>query len=325
MLHVRCGSDILDDLRAAGVPGEFLVWADPLSQGPTRAANGEPWYELRAGFIARNYGGDASAIAAELREADAVLERHDPAEELVLWFEHDLFDQAILVRLLALLARRPGGAGHLSIVTLDSHPSVRRFTGLGNLDGPALAELFGRRERVTPAMLAAGGAGWAALRAPTPEPAAELARAGVDALPYLPAALARHLRELPSTVNGLGHTEQLALEAVAAGASTAGEVFVAVQEREAAPWLGDSMLYAVLARLATARTPLLRTSGSWPRDGDEFRAAPVALTDGGRAVLGGRVDAVALSGIERWVGGVELRGTRAAWRWDEASRRPVPG
>ena len=108
-------------------------------------------------------------------------------------------------------------------------------------------------------------------------------------------------------------------------AGPAGEVFVAVQEREAAPWLGDSMLYAVLARLATARTPLLRTSGSWPRDGDEFRAAPVALTDGGRAVLGGRVDAVALSGIERWVGGVELRGTRAAWRWDEASRRPVPG
>lgn len=323
MLHVRCGHDIIGKLRSAGVPGEYLVWADPLCQGPTRAANGEPWYELRSRFIARAYGGDAGRIAESLREADDALDRHDAGDELVLWFEHDLFDQAILVHLLERLAKRRGG--RLSIVTLDSHPSVPRFVGLGNLDAPALAELFERRKPVTPAMLAAGSAGWAALCAPTPEPATELARSGLDALPYLPAALARHLRELPSTENGLGRTEQLALEAVEAGAATAGMVFEQVQEREPAPWLGDTMLYAILAALSRMRTPLIRLGGSWPADGSGFAAARVGLTDAARAVLGRKVDAVALAGIERWVGGVELRGTRAAWRWDETTRRPVPG
>ena len=53
MLHVRCGSDILDDLRAAGVPGEFLVWADPLSQGPTRAANVLPGHHPDTFFFPR--------------------------------------------------------------------------------------------------------------------------------------------------------------------------------------------------------------------------------------------------------------------------------
>lgn len=325
MLHVRCGHDIIDNLRAAGMPGEFLVWADPVSQGPTRAPNGEGWYDLRADFIARTYGGDPAHIAASLRDADAVLDRHDPQEELVLWFEHDLFDQAILARLLARLAERRAGGGPVSIVTLDSHPSVRRFIGLGNLDAPALAELFAVRTPVTAAMLAAGVAGWAALRAPTPEPAAELTRAAADALPYFPAALFRHLRELPSTDNGLGRTEQLALEAVAGGAASAGEVFRTVQEREPTPWMGDSMLYAILAALARAPTPLIRVRGAWPGDGSGFRTAHVQVTDAGRAVLASRVDAVALSGIDRWVGGVELRGTRAAWRWDEASRRPVRG
>ena len=324
MLHVRCGHDILGKLQAAGVPGQFLVWADPLCQGPTRAANGEPWYELRSRFIARSCGGEAGRIAESLRAADEALERHDPGDELVLWFEHDLFDQAILVHLLDRLAKRRG-TGPLSIVTLDAHPSVPRFTGLGNLDAPALAELYERRIPVTPAMLAAGSAGWAALRAPTPEPASELARTGPDALPYLPAALARHLRELPSTENGLGRTEQLALEAIEAGAATAGAVFQRVQEREPAPWLGDAMLYAILAALSRLRAPLVRLGGSWPADGAGFASAHVGLTDGGRAVLGRKVDAVALAGIERWVGGVELRGTRAAWRWDETSRRPVPG
>ena len=324
MLHARCGHDIIGKLRTAGVPGEYLVWADPLCQGPTRAANGEPWYELRSRFIARSYGGDAGRIAESLRAADDTLDRHDPDDELVLWFEHDLFDQAILVHLLDRLAKRRG-PGRLSIVTLDAHPSVPRFVGLGNLDTAALAELFEQRRPVTPAMLAAGSAGWEALRAPTPEPATELVRSGLDALPYLPAALARHLRELPSTENGLGRTEQLALEAVESGAATAGAVFEQVQEREPAPWLGDAMLYAILAALSRMRTPLVRLGGSWPADGAGFAASRVGLTDAARAVLGRKVDAVALAGIERWVGGVELRGTRAAWRWDESTRRPVPG
>lgn len=34
-LHIRCGTDIVADLRAGGAPGEILVWQDPLCQGPT--------------------------------------------------------------------------------------------------------------------------------------------------------------------------------------------------------------------------------------------------------------------------------------------------
>jgi hypothetical protein len=243
MLHVRCGDDIIGTLRAAGLPGEFLVWADPVCQGPIPATvRGDAWYALRADFIARAYGADPAEAAGRLRAADAALAARDRHEEIVLWFEHDLFDQAILVQLLARLAEQR--AHQLSLVTLDSHPSTSRFIGLGQLDSADLAELFARRFVVTAEMLAAGSAAWAALGAPTPEPAAELARAPGGALPFLPAALTRHLRELPSVEQGLGRTEQLVLEAAAAGAGSAGEVFQAVQEREPAPWLGDSMLYA---------------------------------------------------------------------------------
>jgi hypothetical protein len=37
----------------------------------------------------------------------------------------------------------------------------------------------------------------------------------------------------------------------------------------------------------------------------------------GRRVLRGEADHVALNGIDRWVGGVHLRGPAARWRWDE--------
>ena len=50
---------------------------------------------------------------------------------------------------------------------------------------------------------------------------------------------------------------------------------------------------------------------------------PVTNTDTGREVLEGRADHMALNGIDRWLGGVHLKGGKVAWRWDRASERIV--
>ena len=42
----------------------------------------------------------------------------------------------------------------------------------------------------------------------------------------------------------------------------------------------------------------------------------VAITELGREVLAGRADRVAMAGIDRWLGGVHLRG-HVVWRWDD--------
>jgi hypothetical protein len=47
------------------------------------------------------------------------------------------------------------------------------------------------------------------------------------------------------------------------------------------------------------------------------------LTGAGRQVLGGGADQLALNGIDRWVGGVHLRGREARWRFDEGTESVV--
>ncbi len=42
----------------------------------------------------------------------------------------------------------------------------------------------------------------------------------------------------------------------------------------------------------------------------------MTLADAGRDVLAGRVDRVALCGVDRWIGGVHLQGHGGVWRWD---------
>ncbi len=55
----------------------------------------------------------------------------------------------------------------------------------------------------------------------------------------------------------------------------------------------------------------------------EFNGAKLALTKLGRQALAGKADHIALNGIDRWIGGVHLRGTRVQWRWDEAQHRII--
>ena len=50
--------------------------------------------------------------------------------------------------------------------------------------------------------------------------------------------------------------------------------------------------------------------------GEDFLAQDLTLTAAGRAVLSGTADAVALRGIDRWLGGVRLSGRHGVWRWE---------
>jgi hypothetical protein len=46
----------------------------------------------------------------------------------------------------------------------------------------------------------------------------------------------------------------------------------------------------------------------------------VFITDQGRSVLSGKVDNVAINGIDRWIGGAHLTGDKPLWRWDTDSK-----
>ena len=109
-------------------------------------------------------------------------------------------------------------------------------------------------------------------------------------------------------------TQRRALAAVAAGAPDAGAAFVEVASREFRPYLGDTWCFGLMTDMAQARTPLLE---ALPVGRPVDRTSRVRLTQAGAQVLAGRKDHVRLNGIDRWVGGVHLAGSDAAWRWDE--------
>jgi hypothetical protein len=306
------------------MPGEIAKWADPLCEGPLRAWPDDAARRLeRAAWLSARYGQPEGSVLADLESQDIALASADHQDEVVLWFEHDLFDQAILVFLLARLAEL--APERTSLICIGSFPGVTDFAGLGQLSPDQLATLFPARLPVTADRFTLAQQAWDALTGGDPEVIWTIATSGTPALPFLGEALLRYLAELPALRHGLGQTESLALQAIAAGADTPAYAFQAIQRFESRPWLGDSMFHAMLRLLATGPSPLLVPAAGplLPVSDPAFGSAKLELTTEGRAVVTGRADWCRLAGACRWHGSILLEGPEPAWRWDERAERPV--
>jgi len=325
MLHIRCGTDILWKLDDAGIPGRKLSWSDPLCEGPVPAADRETLRPIRAAWLSRHYGVAHDADPKDLADADKAVDESGSHDEVVLWFEADLFDQAILLHLLPRVADACGTTTRLSLVTLHEYPGMKRFIGLGQLSAPQLGELFTRRIDVPSGMVSAAREAWSAWVHPTPERLAAVAARATSPMTYLPAAARRMLEQLPDMRTGLNRTERQGLEAVAGRAPSLHAAFAASQDMEERPWQGDSMFFALMWDLTQGSEPLLVAEGGWPTLSDSRKNPKLALTARGRAVLGGEEDYWKGYQGERWVGGTRLGAGAVDWRWDTAANRAVPG
>lgn len=323
MLHIRCGDDILPKLKEAGLPGEFMRWADPLCQGPTpRGLTLKAWRAARTRFAVDHYRVTLKQAHDFLDSQGKKLGQYRRHEEIVLWFEHDLFDQTILVYLLDWFSHQPEVPQKISLICIGKFPGKKRFIGLGHLSARELASLFPERREVTADQLRLAKRAWDAWTHPTPRALEGLGKGDTSALPFLHHAILRHWEELPSTVNGLSLTEQWVMEAVIGGASDPASIFKAVQEREKHPWCGDTMLWWYVDELIEGNAPLLEVvKGAWCQNG---QVDPVTFqaTSIGMAVVCGKKDWLSLKPIDRWVGGLHLRGSKV-WRWNPFRRRVV--
>jgi hypothetical protein len=323
-LHIRCGSDIRSRLAEAGFTGDFLEYSDALCQGPV--VEDASWLDRRADFLAGNYGAGIGASREQIgegrAEAEAKLQTAAACYgRVVLWFEHDSYDQLNLSRCLAQFAETL--PARLEMVTLDHYPGAMRFIGLGQLPPEALRLLWDERKPVSVPQVQAGQTVWRLLRRSDPSALAAAAVAGLEALPYLARAVRRHCQELPWTGDGLGLTERLILELVAERPRRIGEVFRDLQhDREPLPWLGDLMLHTIVEAMKRAKQPVF-TAAFEDSDDRRWYRERLTITDLGRAVLAGEVDWLSLLPPERWLGGVCIRGDQPCWRWDEQTGATV--
>ncbi|MFJ5986764.1 hypothetical protein [Lentzea sp. NPDC092896] len=312
-LHVSNGDST--DVPGTGLAQRVLYWRDSLHEGPVPDMGPEELRGIRAAFLTESGVDDRAEGSAMFAERDRLLEA-DRDGEYVLWFEADLYDQLQIIQILDRLAGLGVPAQRITLICIGEYPGIARFGGLGELTAEQLRELPATKACavLTSDALELAVDAWAAFRAPTPERIAEIAARRSGELRFLAEAFDRLGREYPSTRDGLSLTERRVLAAVARGATDAGTAFVRAAARETRPYLGDSWSFLIMERLAHAPVPLLTSS-----DDRITRHTRLSLTGAGAQVLAGTADHVTINGVDRWIGGVHLRGSEPGWRWDEGT------
>ncbi|MBV8372649.1 MAG: hypothetical protein JOY69_05265 [Candidatus Eremiobacteraeota bacterium] len=303
-LHITNGDSVLYVFKKAGILGRHLGWRDALHEGPVPAGlTLTQTSVVRAQYIAERGYAKPIKIIAELGTRDNQILKAGEFQEVVLWFEHDLYDQLQLLQVLTTLEGLTLDPGRVTLVQSDHY--------LGTMTADELSPLLSRRRTATAATFKSARRAWD--RFTSPSPADLLAAAAEDAigLPFLRAALQRLCEEYPLRQDGLSRSQRHALAAVAQGCAETAELYERAQAREEAHFLGDAAFAKILDDLADERAPLLRAG-----------ARGFELTALGREVLSGEADWLDTYPIDRWIGGVHLTGGHVI-RWDEDGGRFV--
>lgn len=298
-LHVTNGDSVIDLWRKISLPGTLLAWKDILHEGPVVAAMSlRQLSAMRATYLARAGYGNAIKINHEFEKRDRAMDRCHDFREIVLWFEHDLYDQLQVLQVLHYLAGKELEPGRVQVIFSD------RYLGMQSPD--ELVAMFPRRKPVCSATYALASRGWSAFASDDPSGWLQLG-SQTSELPYLGGAMRRLAQDFPSLDNGLSRTERQMLSTVARGSARKEDIFAACQSQEEAAFLGDTTFYTKLQVLCDPAAPLIAQV-----------AGQYSITPLGLKVL--RLESNWLDShiLERWIGGVHLT-PESRWRWNEAT------
>lgn len=347
MLHVVNGDSTAQAIRAAGVlqplnsalgehrdPDDVVAWKDVLYDGPVRGGRSPiNLAHERSQFIAAKGWEPYISVRQDFGRRDAALASAQRQDEVVFWFESDLYDVLQLAQALDRLAVRRPVETRFSWVLVDRRPDDDKAHGFGHLSRQQVERLLAGRRPVPDSAWPEARAFWAAFTSDDPANLASFAIAS-PSFPYLADGVGRLLAEYPDRMTGLSRSERQVLDSVSSQPNrTPEDVFKDVGGAEFRPFLGDFQVWDRLERFARADPPLIERSdgGDWVSsrmdlmsldepDWNAFRTQPLRLTTAGDDVLAGKRDWLAVGGVGRWIGGYQIPAADASWRFD-----PVTG
>jgi hypothetical protein len=298
LLHITNGDSVLYLFKKAGVLGTHVAWRDVLYEGPVPAGLSlEALSAMRAQYLASRGFGNPIKLIHDFETRDELFRKAPDFEEIVLWFEHDLYDQLQILQILTTLEALDLEPGRVSTVQTDHY--------LGTMTAEEISPLLPKRRTATAAIFRSARRAWERFTSPSPRELHAAAQEDAIGLPFLRAGMRRLCEEYPSLHDGLSRSQRQALQAVGQGPGKPAELFRRAQAREEASFMGDTGFEKMLDDLRDPAAALV--------EGDPGSYVLTAL---GRRVLAGDADWLESHAIDRWIGGVHLT-PQCLIRWND--------
>jgi Domain of unknown function (DUF1835) len=303
MNHIVNGDVVGQKIKE--LEGNIIVWREMYDFGPLSLDwSLEDTYKFRAQFFEQKLDIPSNEFIKICQEQYSKLYNLSRSEEVVLWFEHDRYDQMMLIYLLSELSNM--GFQYISMVSIDKFPGIDPFHGLGQLSSEQLINLLQSKQKVTKEQINEGIKGWKAYLSQNPKDINKWIEDEKHYLPYLKQAFLTHKSFYPSSINGLNQIEISALTMLKEGEKSFAELFNNVSRQRKNDGISDLYFAALLNELMKGNQPLLKSDRKLPNYRQQNPKANLEITKWGLEVLNGNENRLNLTGIDWWLGGVHL-------------------
>lgn len=148
-LHILNGDSTLNIFNVANIPGDVLVWRETLSEGPVLADSEQHFFSMRATWISKAYQTENLNYREIIIDEFDKLRSYKDYDELIFWFEFDLFCQVNLLFLLSFFKDKYPYEAKLSLICPKSHKNHPDFRGIGQLKPAELSGLISEKKCLT--------------------------------------------------------------------------------------------------------------------------------------------------------------------------------
>lgn len=297
VLNIVNGDIAIKIIKNADIQGDFLPWSDFLHEGSVPYCSSlEELSEIRINFIEENYSNSLVNIREKLEKRDEKLKNYHKYQKIILWFEHDLYDQLQLLQILSWFGSNSIENSKLTLVSTDNY--------LGESSKNQIRKLLGDEETITKEHLELAKKAWSAFRERTPKSWFKLLEEDTHLLPFLKNAIIRMIEEYPNTRNGLSRSEYQALFSISKGIENPKDIFTNCQNYEKQKFMGEIIFWKILDDFIENELIKSKKNGQI-----------LQITTLGKKILNGEINYLHTKNIERCIGGVKLTND-SVWCWD---------
>lgn len=214
-LHITNGDSLTDYLKELNlVDGEFVIWREMLCEGPTSIKfETEKGIAIRKEFLKKYYrishADYQSKFVTQLDKLDA-LHKFD---EIILWFEYDLFCHINMVAAISLLLRKGVKETPIYLVCSGRVENAKKCLGLGELTATQLKKHYEQKVLLDLNDLELASHVWTLYCESNPKKIAGQIKKQ-SSFEYLSICLRAHLQRFPNMLTGLNTLEHNILEMV---------------------------------------------------------------------------------------------------------------
>lgn len=273
ILHITNGDDFTLKLKSLNLQGDIITWREMLCEGKTETSVGsESFWKTRFDFLHKNYKITKSWYVEKTLKEYRSLCNHKQQDQIILWFDCDLFNQVNMLAVISWLKHHRKYA-EIYLASSGNIDETNTLYNLSDLDDSQLLKLYENKIWLTQDDIEYADYVWQLYCSDNPIRLQNLTDFPNYHFDYLSDAIQAHLKRFPSIRNGLNQVENNILKiASEQKLKTKSELITRVIQNQGVYGFGDAQYDRVVTKLK----PLFTNFN------------PVRLTKKGKEILEGK-------------------------------------